>query len=263
MTCIETFIRNRPTYVNIVHDDDGIDSNISRLVNDFNLYKQAKDLFQQLKPVATALDRLQSDKAGLADACHEWLLLMENDNLKLHMSAVRKRFDQAIQAFHFLAYILHPAYRGEKLSEAQNEAARVWCLELNPDFLPLLVAYETRSLPFPPTFYSDVMLKSEPTLWWNGVFRGTKSDVCNLFSALAKRLLTAPASSASIERIFSSFGWVHNKIRNQLGTDTAKKLVFCYRMLRGANEVDTWVDRLEPQFFEMTPANDNSGNDTD
>ena len=48
---------------------------------------------------------------------------------------------------------------------------------------------------------------------------------------LAEQLLTARASSAGIERIFSTFGFVHSKIRNRLGTNKAGKLVFLYKLL--------------------------------
>ncbi|KAK2148191.1 hypothetical protein LSH36_510g00030 [Paralvinella palmiformis] len=51
-------------------------------------------------------------------------------------------------------------------------------------------------------------------------------------------LLQSPASSASIERIFSNFGQIHNKDKNKLGNNTASKLVFCYRLLRGDEEID-------------------------
>ena len=46
------------------------------------------------------------------------------------------------------------------------------------------------------------------------------------------------ASSAPIERMFPSFGLVHNKICNRLGVEKAAKLVFCYRMLRGKGDLD-------------------------
>ena len=46
------------------------------------------------------------------------------------------------------------------------------------------------------------------------------------------------ASSASLERVFSSFGLVHTKLRNKLGIAKAQKLVYCYRMLRGSAELD-------------------------
>ena len=47
-----------------------------------------------------------------------------------------------------------------------------------------------------------------------------------------------PPSSASIERVFSSFGAIHTKVRNGLGNGKASKLVFCYRMLRGRKELE-------------------------
>jgi hypothetical protein len=46
---------------------------------------------------------------------------------------------------------------------------------------------------------------------------------------MIEQLLTAIASSASIERIFSTFGLVHSKLRNRLGTEKAAKLVFLFK----------------------------------
>ena len=47
----------------------------------------------------------------------------------------------------------------------------------------------------------------------------------------------ACASSASIERVFSTFGLVHSKLRNRLGIEKAAKLVFCFRQ-QGLFEID-------------------------
>ena len=54
---------------------------------------------------------------------------------------------------------------------------------------------------------------------------------------LARKLLVMPASSAAIERIFSNFGLIQTKLRNKLGIQKWGKLVFCYRMLRGKDEL--------------------------
>ena len=86
LTCIDTYLRNRPAYLAIVQEHEGaIDARIAGLINDFNLFKQVKDLSQQLKPIASTLDKLQSDKCGLAQACHEWLSLLKDDALHPHM----------------------------------------------------------------------------------------------------------------------------------------------------------------------------------
>ena len=46
-----------------------------------------------------------------------------------------------------------------------------------------------------------------------------------------------PSSLAAIERIFSNFVMIQSKLRNRLGHVKAGKLVFCYRMLRGKDEI--------------------------
>jgi hypothetical protein len=51
-------------------------------------------------------------------------------------------------------------------------------------------------------------------------------------------LLEMPSSLAAIERFFSNFVMIQSKLRNRLGLVKAGKLVFCYRMLRGKDEID-------------------------
>ena len=49
--------------------------------------------------------------------------------------------------------------------------------------------------------------------------------------SMYRQLLCAAASTANIERIFSTFGLVHSKLRNRLGIEKAGKLVFMYKIL--------------------------------
>ena len=51
------------------------------------------------------------------------------------------------------------------------------------------------------------------------------------FSTLMIKLHSCPASSASLERWFSTFGFVWSKTRNRLGADKAMKLVKIYKTL--------------------------------
>ena len=51
-----------------------------------------------------------------------------------------------------------------------------------------------------------------------------------------EQLSSLPASSASVERVFSTFGYVHTKLRNRLGNEKTEKLVRCNRMLKGKAE---------------------------
>ena len=47
-----------------------------------------------------------------------------------------------------------------------------------------------------------------------------------------------PSCLAVIERIFSNLGMIQSKLRNRLGLAKAGKLVFCYRIIRGKDEIE-------------------------
>jgi len=61
------------------------------------------------------------------------------------------------------------------------------------------------------------------SIWWE---RWPKSEL----QQLAVKILLIPTSSAAAERNFSTFGFIHNKIRNRLSN--VKKLVYNYRNLQ-------------------------------
>ena len=59
---ISSFLRNRPSCQNIVQEhDDEIDNDVTILIHDYKLFKQAKELFQALTPISWALDMFQAD----------------------------------------------------------------------------------------------------------------------------------------------------------------------------------------------------------
>ena len=48
---------------------------------------------------------------------------------------------------------------------------------------------------------------------------------------LALTLVSIAPTSAGLERVFSSMGFVHSDLRNRLSTDKVGKLAFCLRVL--------------------------------
>ena len=70
--------------------------------------------------------------------------------------------------------------------------------------------------PFPKLRFREEARQVSSTVWWKSL---TGSKGSEDFIELAIRLVSAPASSASIERIFSTFAHVHNKF----GTDSQLK----------------------------------------
>ena len=94
--------------------------------------------------------------------------------------------------------------------------------------LPSVLKYIGKTSPFETyMFKSEVLKTMNPFAWWQSM----ASQLDQPILSLVEQLHTAKASSAGIERIFSTFGFVHSKIRNRLGTAKAAKLVFLYKLL--------------------------------
>ena len=97
-----------------------------------------------------------------------------------------------------------------------------------------MFAFEAKSASFLSTYFMNYVTNlatklSHVTRWKAFKSAGVNSD----YVSVALQLLSAPALSASIERIFSNFSHIHTKIKNRLGNLKTSKLVFCYRMLHG------------------------------
>ena len=214
------------------HEDE-FEKSIVQKIQDYNIFRNVRDLADQLRPIATAIDESQSDHRSIADACHVWITLLQNPVLAPHKAAVNKRFKQAITTEHLVAYHIHPRYQGEKLTPAQRIQVTEWMADR--ELLQPFISLQAQESPFPKTFFAESVRSMEPCTWWKAT---SSFGVSPQLITIANTLLSTPPSSASIERIFSNFGAIHTKIRNRLGNDKTSKLVFCYRMLRGNQELD-------------------------
>ena len=158
MECIKTYLTNKPFLLNILaQHEDVIDLSIVNLINSVGLYREAKNLYDQLIPISISLDKLQGEKSNIADSCEEWMKLLQLDELKCHQSKIQQRFKQAITPTHFLANMINPKYMGQKLSCEQQEEARGLLILQNPSLLPQLYQFQAKSASFPP-LYSNVQM---------------------------------------------------------------------------------------------------------
>ena len=161
----------------------------------------------------------------------------ENQSLLApHREAVRRRREKAILPCHMVAYMLHPNYSGVGMDLQDVETAKDWLMELNPEYLAAAISFQAEATPYPKSFFQPAARTMKPDTWWKTV--GESCVLPDGFVDLMITLHVATASSASLERIFSTFGLVITKLRNRLGLQKAQKLVFCYRMLRGPTELD-------------------------
>ena len=74
-------------------------------------------------------------------------------------------------------------------------------------------------------------MKEVNTLHWWKSFAVIKDCVSSKELLIIEQLMTAKATSARVERMFSTLGFVHSKLRNQLRVEKAAKLVFMFKSL--------------------------------
>ena len=166
------------------------------------IFFNAEDYLQRLKPISVALDKVQRDNCFIAQAVDAWKQLetdLEEVNQPLTvMKKVQERCSQALTPAHYLAHILDPTIAGNDLSGSEVASVMDYAANTCPDLL-----------------------------WWKALPDRVGDKVMNTVA----QTLGASASSAGVERIFSTFGFIHSKIRNRLGTEKAGKLVFIYKLL--------------------------------
>ena len=108
-----------------------------------------------------------------------------------------------MQAPHFLANILHPNYKVNLMKPEHTGAAQEYLPQKNPDLTADFCHFQADDLSLPESFFHESCFDPKATVWWKCV---RKLSLVNLaICYLGMKLCTMPASSASIERIFSQF----------------------------------------------------------
>ena len=108
-----------------------------------------------------------------------------------------------------------------------NNSQRIIHLVNIESFVPIAMKYQAKTALLNSFRFVDGAVNGiHPLSWWKLI-----PSISSAFSRYITGLLTAINSSASIERVFSSFGLVHSRIRNRLGIEKAGKLVFIFRIL--------------------------------
>lgn len=233
--CVSAYLKNWPILVSVCEENRcNIDSIVYNKVTNFGIKRNAEDLLKRLKPISIALDKMQQKDCTISTAVDIWKNLQEElteVNLdKTCLKSFSTRYNQALGPPHFLAYLLDPRYAGIKLSAAEKSECLIFAKEkYSQSVVPTLMKFQAKSEPFHQfLFDSDIVNKVNPIDWWKSQITENDGSGKNVIGMISQ-LFTAQASSASVERIFSTFGLVHSKLRNRLGTDKAGKLVFLFK----------------------------------
>ena len=126
------------------------------------------------------------------------------------------------------------------------EQARMFLGEVDIDLLAALVAYKAKDKTvFPGSLLQLTGKTKDRRYYWLYLESSVIDQGANKICILMRGLLTCPASSAGLERLFSSFGLIHTKLRNKLGNEKVAKLLKVYTSLRDDNSINSDEDNFD------------------
>nr|XP_042907854.1 uncharacterized protein LOC122271260 [Parasteatoda tepidariorum] len=233
--CISAYLRNWSIIVKVCDENrKDIDDNVYKKVTNFGIKRSAEELLRRLKPISTALDKMQQKDCTISKAVDIWKKLekdLKDENLdKACLAKFSNRYSQALGPPHFLANLLDPRYAGINLTPVEKTESLIFINEEYPQsIMPVIFKYQAKSEPFHEFLFNpNIVNQVSPIDWWKSQIAGNV-EVKNAVLDMISQLFTAQASSASVERVFSTFGLVQSKLRNRLGNEKAGKLVFLFK----------------------------------
>lgn len=90
---------------------------------------------------------------------------------------------------------------------------------------------------------STVSSKTNPVIWWMDT--GKDVRLPRGLGNLAQTLMKLPATSAGLERSFSTLSKIITKLRNRLGVEKASMLCFIHQYLRVDKTTEVLLDESD------------------
>ena len=233
----ESYVKNHAVYSEVIDEIEDTPTNIKRTIDNIAFKRRVAKYLENMKKFQITLDKLQADNCNFSDCISLWGELMTNEDLSEYERHVQRRFHDSYEPFFILAYLTDPKNKdNDTLVSEYIDETEEWLLSYDSEMMASYVKYQLKDKSFYPDYlFTEKMTQMGPRNWWKFLNQKAKNDHDQLkFTTFMVDLHGCPASSASLERWFSTFGLVWSKIRNRLGHGKAMKLVKIYRSLRSA-----------------------------
>lgn len=165
------------------------------------------------------------------------------------LELLRDRFSFMWSDAHGIAHLLDPRYMGCHLDRKDREKAELHIEKLYPEIkanseLDYFKAFVFELKDRDKEFAANIGVNKRTVyLWW----QSREADDFPTLKRLALKIFSLCCSSSASERNFSTFAFIHNKLRNRLKDDKVEKLVHIFsnhQRLKTAGFVDQDEDYI-------------------
>lgn len=177
---------------------------------------------ERLAPICFFIDFAQRAGATLAEVYDEWLTLRQKGDWEKEWFSRDKMVGELTT---LVAYTLDPRFKGTRLSKEQMQQVDQKMLRLlreSADLQSYTDFKESRGV-----FGHENLRTLSAETFWKLVEPSHEK-----LSAIAMKYTTLPASTASLERLFSQWKIVHSDSRNRMSTERSHKAAAVYHHLR-------------------------------
>jgi hAT family C-terminal dimerisation region len=174
-------------------------------------------------PVCNYIDCVQRDDCTLAESVESWM------DVKIPLKfqqAKMNRDKQILDTPSLISNTLHPRFRGQKLNVSQQAEVENFLLrKLEAESFREFLNFKDKK----GYFSSKLLSELPPDLFWKTIENYPR---CEHLASIALLYTSLPSSTASLERIFSMWAYVHDKSRNRINRERSRKMLFVYHSLR-------------------------------
>ena len=197
---------------------------VYRFMEEIQLKRSATDALLFLKPLATALDKFQSNDCGLLLTYEIWQSVIECAP-DTFVEKLSNRRNMAASDVQLAAYLLDHRFSVRKLQPCEVLEAEQYLQSLSEDIMPEVSKYLAKQPPYSSYLFEGSYKDVDPVSWWkSGLRLGFSTQLVDI----AVSLVSAVSSSAGLERHFSSLGLTYGCLGTRLGVEKAGKLAFLH-----------------------------------
>ena len=126
------------------------------------------------------------------------------------------------------ANLLDHMYGGKDFNQVETASATAYLKEIDIGIMGDVTNYMAKEPLYAENLFGESYSSVKPPVWWKtGRRLGFSEKLCEI----AESLVGGSASSAGLERHFSTLRMTYGTLRTSLGSEKAGKLAFLYREL--------------------------------
>jgi len=201
---------------------------VCQIINNEEWWGYVEELKNLMKPFARCLDKLQADKAQLHDVILSFgyfVQIYKNHHDQefgaCMINRIEKRWNSWEQTLLIISIFLHPTLKDTIFNDSIPNLTWVdlgrwvayyyvvWFKKRPHNLLSEIENFRRKKFPFSEPYYS--MLSNDVKKFWSYFSTHAKE-----LGPVAIRLYGICTNSASVERLWSSMGFLHNIRRNKL-----------------------------------------------